>query len=68
MRESKITKQRKSKCVHPLTVEIDDHLYQNLIRYCDKFGRSKRWIIEDSLNCWVIQRDMESKKRVEEVS
>lgn len=58
---------RKTRSVHVLVVEIDDTLYQGMQRYCEKFGRSKRWLVEDALNCWIIQRDMEAASRQSEV-
>lgn len=57
------TTMRKNMPVRALIVELDSHIYQGLERYAEKFGRSKRWIIEDALNCWIIQRDMEDAKR-----
>jgi hypothetical protein len=58
-----IEKTRKKRSVHVLVVEVDNNIYQGMQRYCEKFGRSKRWLVEDALNCWIIQRDMEEANR-----
>ena len=63
MREAKDKIVRKNRVVRRLMVEIDDNVYRGLERYCDNYKRSKRWIVEDAINCWIIQRDKETKER-----
>lgn len=53
----------KGRPVKALMVEIDETVYRGMERYCLKFGRTKRWLVEDAINCWIIQRDMEAKAR-----
>jgi hypothetical protein len=63
MKVGTATHTRKTGEVHPITIELEANLYKGLLRYCESFGRSKRHIIEDALNCWIADRDMEAAKR-----
>jgi hypothetical protein len=56
---------RKSRPVRDLMVEIDENVYRGLERYCSKYNWTKRRIVEDAINCWIVQRDMEEKARSE---
>ena len=66
MREANTTKTRHMREVHPITIEVDDSIYQRLVAFCCKFDRSKRWIVEDALTCWLNQRDMEAQAKSKE--
>lgn len=55
---------RKNRPVVNIHVEIDANVYRGLKKYADEYTWSQRRIIEDAINCWIIQRDMSHSKTI----
>lgn len=54
---------RRSSHVVSIHVELMTSVNERLEEYCKSFGRSKRFIIEDAITCWINQRDLETNKQ-----